>query len=103
METVGEEAVSAITLAPPPRREAEPRREKTRREAGPARGRNASGPREPQPPQVPAAVAADQRPAAATRGRRDDHEDRPVLGMGDHVPMFMQRPVRAKPREEAES
>ena len=97
VEVSGEEIVPAITLAPPPRREAEPRHEQpSRREAAPARGRgrDQSAPR-------PAAAAPTR--AASPRGKPHDHDDRPVLGMGDHVPMFMQRPVRAKPREEAES
>ena len=32
--------------------------------------------------------------------RRQDADDRPVLGMGDHVPMFMQRPVRVRTTRE---
>ena len=41
---------------------------------------------------------ADRSPSQGGRG-----EDRPVLGMGDHVPMFLQRPVRLKPQENTES
>jgi superfamily II DNA/RNA helicase len=34
------------------------------------------------------------------RPRRDnDHDDRPVVGMGDHVPSFLLRPVKIKPAE----
>ncbi len=37
---------------------------------------------------------------AAPSNRRQDGDD-PVLGMGDHVPMFMRRPVRVKTTPEA--
>ncbi len=42
------------------------------------------------------------RPAAGASPRREraDHDDKPVLGMGDHVPLFMQRPVRFKATKE---
>ncbi|WP_395666356.1 DEAD/DEAH box helicase [Methylocella sp.] len=82
-----------------------------RRERGEARPRP-----EPVAEEPPRAVA---RPAPAPRaccreprrdGRRDrrrhEDDDVPVVGMGDHVPMFMLRPVRLRPsksvREDAE-
>ena len=40
------------------------------------------------------------RPEAVAPSRRQDADDRPVLGMGDHVPMFMRRPVRVKTTHE---
>jgi superfamily II DNA/RNA helicase len=42
------------------------------------------------------------RSAAPDQGRHrsHDHDDRPVLGMGDHVPMFLRRPVRVKASSE---
>jgi superfamily II DNA/RNA helicase len=42
------------------------------------------------------------RPAAPeqSRPRSYDRDDKPVLGMGDHVPMFLRRPVRAKASKE---
>ena len=50
------------------------------------------------------AGASGQRPAGdrVERSRDSDRDDRPVRGMGDHVPMFLQRPVRAKPQEKTE-
>ena len=41
---------------------------------------------------------ADDAPASSKRGRRGSREDRNnnVVGMGDHVPAFLLRPVRAK-------
>ncbi len=79
--------------------------------------RHGGAPRPAPAPVRPEAVAAAERPAprrrdetAPTRGepstqrvRRAEHEDAPVLGMGDHVPMFLLRPTRVKAiKEEAE-
>jgi hypothetical protein len=36
------------------------------------------------------------------RGRAFEEDDPPVVGMGDHVPMFMQRAVKLKPLKVAE-
>ena len=64
------------------------------------------------PERAPRPAAASARPvrAAPDRSRRPsaehrqrDHDDRPVVGMGDHVPMFMRRPVRVKSHEEADT
>ncbi|PNG26826.1 DEAD/DEAH box helicase [Methylocella silvestris] len=66
-----------------------------------------------QPPSTPAAPAqAAPRPTGGPaappreqrKPRRED-DDAPVIGMGDHVPMFLLRPVKLKPaktREDAE-
>ncbi len=35
-----------------------------------------------------------ERPERSNRRDRNDHDDRPVLSFGDHVPTFMQRPIR---------
>ena len=41
---------------------------------------------------------------APPRRQQRDHDDRPVVGMGDHVPMFMLRSTRTKPaREDADT
>jgi superfamily II DNA/RNA helicase len=51
----------------------------------------------------PAPILAPMPRAAApepSRHRPFDRDDKPVLGMGDHVPMFMRRPVRVKASSE---
>lgn len=83
---------------------------RSREDRAPREARAPRGPREP----VPASPAAEkdalmpprtrrkaERPAART-GHREDRDDRPVLGLGDHVPMFLRRPVRVKATEDAE-
>jgi superfamily II DNA/RNA helicase len=57
------------------------------------RGRNAPAPHEPPAAAVP--VAAE--PAPRRQARRQQEEDVPVVGLGDHVPMFLLRPVKLKP------
>ena len=37
------------------------------------------------------------RPAPARRPRRDEEAEAPVIGLGDHVPSFLLRPVRLPP------
>jgi superfamily II DNA/RNA helicase len=66
-------------------------------------------PREPHPPAPhsgePRAAresaaprpAPQARPAPPRRPRRDDEADAPVIGLGDHVPSFLLRPVRLPP------
>jgi len=55
------------------------------------------------PAPVRTADAGAPRRPSAPRPPRERDEDRPVVGMGDHVPMFLLRPTRIKPgREEAE-
>jgi superfamily II DNA/RNA helicase len=41
--------------------------------------------------------AAHARPAPSRRPRRDEEADAPVIGLGDHVPSFLLRPVRLPP------
>jgi superfamily II DNA/RNA helicase len=68
-----------------PRREEErrePRREEERRERPAPRGRR---------PEAPAAAAAAPAPR---RRHREDFDDAPVVGLGDHVPSFLLRPTR---------
>ncbi len=62
---------------------------------------------EPRPQRESPRRPADDRPARAgygaqpraseRRSRRGDDDDAPVIGMGDHVPMFMLRPVKLRP------
>ena len=47
-------------------------------------------------------AAPDPRRRPTDERRSRDGDDAPVLGMGNHVPMFMRRPVRVKSHEEAE-
>jgi superfamily II DNA/RNA helicase len=71
-------AVPAVTLAPPPVRR----------------------PRAATAQALPPVAAPPRAAAVPQRGRPQDHGDKPVLGMGDHIPMFMQRPVRIKAAKE---
>ena len=67
-----------------PRREEErrePRREEERRERPAPRSRR---------PEAPATAAA----PAPRRRQREDLDDAPVVGLGDHVPSFLLRPTR---------
>ncbi|ACK49923.1 DEAD/DEAH box helicase domain protein [Methylocella silvestris BL2] len=66
---------------------------------------------QPQPPAMAAAPAQAARsaappaPAREQRKPRREDDNAPVVGMGDHVPMFLLRPVKLKPaktREDAE-
>ena len=72
-----------------PRQDArqEPRRDARSERDAPRREQRSAPPRQP----------------AEGNHRQNDRDDRPVLGMGDHVPMFMRRPVRPKAREEIET
>lgn len=64
-------------------------REMSRAPATEARGESSHGQRKPA--------------AAAHRGRSySDADDSPVVGMGDHTPMFLLRPVRLKPAKATE-
>ena len=78
-------AAAAPVAAPRPPREAEPPRERAR----PAPVRE-EAPRAAAPYREPARPATDRRP----RHREDD--DAPVVGLGDHVPSFLLRPVLIK-------
>ena len=82
--------------SPTPARAADraPRRDR------PPRERNAAGPAYGEAPRAPS--SADRAPRGdrphrdAAQPRRDD--DAPVIGLGDHVPDFLLRPVKARPR-----
>ncbi len=52
-------------------------------------------------PRGPAASTSPT-PSRLRSGSYSEAEDRPVIGMGDHVPMFLLRPVRLKPAKVAE-
>ena len=54
-----------------------------------------AAPARPTHPRTPRPIAPEQ-----SRPRSSDRDDKPVLGMGDHVPMFLRRPVRAKASKE---
>jgi len=62
-------------------------------------------PREPHPPAPHSgepraareSAAPQTRPTPPRRPRRDDEADAPVIGLGDHVPSFLLRPVRLPP------
>jgi superfamily II DNA/RNA helicase len=94
--------------AAPARREPDSARSEPLR-AEPSRGTafraEADAPRRertPRPDREASRPAAEgRRPAGETHPHRGrgDNDDRPVLGMGDHVPMFLQRPVKLKPQE----
>ena len=67
--------------------------------AKPARGSSRETPRPPREtprPVAAAAVAQPPRPALERRPRHASDEDAPVVGLGDHVPSFLLRPVRFK-------
>ncbi len=56
-------------------------------------------------PAAPSSKASEPRPRPATtvanpRRPAPEYDNKPVLGMGDHVPLFMQRPVRFKAAKE---
>jgi superfamily II DNA/RNA helicase len=78
-------------------------RDRSERPAGRERrpeSRGRSEPREPRPSAPPQAAAAPRasapaQPAAPGRRRsREDYDDAPVVGLGDHVPSFLLRPTR---------
>jgi hypothetical protein len=69
------------------------------------RERTAAGPAKAEAPHSPNSVdraPRGERPRRdAAQPRRDD--DAPVVGLGDHVPDFLLRPVKARPRATPES
>ncbi|MBN9018832.1 MAG: DEAD/DEAH box helicase [Rhizobiales bacterium] len=88
------------------------RSEGARSEAKPEAAKAEEAPREPRAPAPRAASAkpapqakpplreadsrqAPARPPKPARGSRRDSDDEPVVGLGDHVPQFLLRPVRA--------
>jgi superfamily II DNA/RNA helicase len=80
--------IAARSTDRPPRRERAPRE---RTAAGPAHD---EAPRSPSP--VDRTPREDRPRRDAAQPRRDD--DAPVIGLGDHVPDFLLRPVKARPR-----
>jgi superfamily II DNA/RNA helicase len=81
------EAAPAPVAAPRSRDEAAPRRQDGRRPDGRSRDPRRSDTR-PEP------RSQENRPQ---RGRGRDDDDVPVVGLGDHVPSFLLRPVKLKP------
>ncbi|HEY1942846.1 MAG TPA: DEAD/DEAH box helicase [Roseiarcus sp.] len=64
--------------------------------------------RDPRPerdarPERSARPERDARPAPARRPRREEETEAPVIGLGDHVPSFLLRPVRLRPKVHAEA
>ncbi|MBV8662169.1 MAG: DEAD/DEAH box helicase, partial [Hyphomicrobiales bacterium] len=45
----------------------------------------------------PERAERDQRGASGRRPRREEEDDAPVIGLGDHIPSFLLRPVRLRP------
>jgi len=88
-----DEVVEALAEAPAPA----PRRER------PARPERAPRQERPErPAMVERSAPRDDRPQRDDRRRRrDDDDGPPVVGMGDHVPSFMLRPVPRRTREKA--
>jgi superfamily II DNA/RNA helicase len=103
-------AAEPAAVAAPPEEpaadEAPPRERKPRgRRRGRAESRTAGSPAPPAPAEQPQAAAGEEREAAAVdkpraAGREQPRRrgggqpaDKPVVGMGDHVPLFMLRPV----------
>ena len=89
---------SPVAEAPRARRDA--KSDRSRRSEGGRSERAGNGHREE--PARAATPAPGTTRAPHPRAQRDP-DDRPVRGMGDHVPMFLLRPTKVKPaREEAE-
>ena len=113
------EAPREERAARPPREPRPPREERLPREARPPREDRASREegvapqaaervREPRPERAPrqdrpalqearaSAPRSDDRGSENRRPRREDHDDAPVVGLGDHVPSFLLRSVRTR-------
>jgi superfamily II DNA/RNA helicase len=93
-ERVPADQEEASNLTPARSADRSPRRDRPHRErtaAGPA---SDEAPRSPSP--VDRAPRGDRPRRDAPQPRRDD--DAPVIGLGDHVPDFLLRPVKARPR-----
>jgi len=95
-----------------PREVREPRAERAPREERPARTprphREARAeqprveqPREEQPRYEPPRAAQPAGDRRRPDRRRHDDDDAPVVGLGDHIPSFLLRPVRLKPAKVA--
>jgi superfamily II DNA/RNA helicase len=87
-----EAPVVAAVAAPAARTrdDAQPRRQDGRQDGRRPEGR----PRDPRRTDTRPEPRAEQRPQ---RGRGRDDDDVPVVGLGDHVPSFLLRPVKLKP------
>ena len=99
------ETINGDAPAPRPRRAERPARaERPERSERAARPERAPEPVAPEPRAYSAPRDSGRPPRDEQRRRyRDDDLGPPVLGMGDHVPSFMMRPVRlAKPAKQAE-
>ena len=81
--------------ARPPREAREPREERTAETRERNRGPRPERARPPRPADDTGPVRAGDRPPPRSR-RDDDRDDGPAVGLGDHVPAFLLRPVRAK-------
>ena len=84
-----EERAESERSSDKPQRERPPRDRKERRPR-PERERSVS--ERPEPDR--AARPESERPERRERRDRNDRDDRPVLSFGDHMPGFMQRPIR---------
>ena len=78
--------------SPAPRRRRRPRGRRPPRPSSRGRGRPRAARRGPAS-SASAAPSRQRRGASAAAPRRRHGRDRPVVGMGDHVPLFMRRPV----------
>ncbi|MDB5595244.1 MAG: box helicase domain protein [Hyphomicrobiales bacterium] len=84
-------APAPAPVARAPRDEQQPRRSEGRRpDARPKEPRQ-----EPRRVEARSDTRNDQRPNGGRRHREDD--DAPVIGLGDHIPSFLLRPVKLKP------
>jgi len=90
-------------IAPEPKAPAAPRPERARKPA-PSHAREARKPKptEAKPAEAKPAEArpAEAKPAEPRRRHHADEPDRPVVGLGSHVPAFLLRPVVVAARDE---
>ncbi len=91
-----------------PREPRAPREDRPARTPRPVREARAEQPRQEQPrneqPRYEQPRAAQAQPSGDRRRpdrRRHDDDDAPVVGLGDHIPSFLLRPVRLKPAKVA--
>jgi len=109
LESVGDEGAEAAEHEARPRRGASARGGDVERRT-PSRGRkgDSAEPTRTEPrgrkapaPQVPIPVAAEPEPARTRKRPHERDEEVAVVGLGDHVPMFLLRPVKLKPAKAA--
>ena len=120
IEWIGPNASDAENESPPEERRSDERRPEERRpeERRPQSRRGGERPRrdpdrvarvdnrrpfetqnaEPADARPDRAIPLERRPDAR-RPRRVEEDDRPVIGLGDHVPSFLLRPVKLKPQK----